>query len=112
MPDFFFDTSVLVKRYHREPGSGWVTTVCNDRARPNIFVSHMAFVEGFAALRRLGHINIYHHSYVDAMIQMFRRDFDRSDPSKSMPTYILIPISPNAPAEGFAGINPMFLAPP
>lgn len=94
MASYFFDTSALVKRYHREPGSDWVMAACNNRAKSSIFISHVAYVEGIAAFRRLGRINGYHHSFVDTMVQTFRRDFATSDPTRSKPRYIIIPVSP------------------
>ena len=93
MSSYFFDTSALIKRYHREPGSEWVMATCNSRIRSRIFISHVAYVESVAAFRRLGRINGYHHSFVETMIQSFRRDFALSDPARPKPRHVIIPVS-------------------
>ena len=93
MSGYFFDTNALVKRYHREPGSEWVNATCNKRTRSSIFISQIAYVEGIAAFRRLGRINGYHHSFVDTMVQSFRRDLALSDPTRPKPRYVIIPVS-------------------
>jgi predicted nucleic acid-binding protein len=94
MPSYFFDSSALVKRYHREPGTDWVKAVCDARERPKVYISQIARVEGVAALRRLGRVNAYHPSFVDAMTRMFERDFTLSAASRQKPVYIVVPLSP------------------
>jgi hypothetical protein len=54
MPSYFFDSSALVKRYHFEPGSAWVRSICDPRTRPPLYLSRPAQVEVVAALRRTG----------------------------------------------------------
>lgn len=94
MPSHFFDSSAIVKRYHREAGSDWVRATCESRARPPIYLSQLAEVEVIAALRRTGHGERLHPSYSDAMVNMFERHVALSDPARARPMYIFVPISP------------------
>ncbi len=51
MAFYFFDTSALVKRYHRESGSGQVDAIFDDRDNA-LIISELALVELASALRR------------------------------------------------------------
>lgn len=61
MVDRFFDTSALVKRYHREPGTERVDELVED-AETEVIVSSLTIVE---------------------MVSAFRRKFDRGDVTKA-----------------------------
>ncbi len=74
MPFFYFDASVLVKRYVREPGSSWTASVVDDRANI-IFASDVALAEvsaAFAILQRTNQLTprvlrqALAHFYADA----------------------------------------------
>ena len=93
MPAYFFDSSAIVKRYHREPGSAWVHAVCDPRLRPPIYLAELARVEVVAALRRTGRQETLHASFVDAMVGEFARHLAFSDPSRRAPMYRLIPLA-------------------
>lgn len=94
MPSYFFDSSVIVKRYHREPGTSWVKALSEPRTHPPIYISQLAEVEVVAALRRVGRHAGLHHSLVDTMQNMFERHLALSDPSRALPIYVLVSVSP------------------
>jgi uncharacterized protein len=73
MPSYFLDSSALVKRYHQEPGSSWVHALCDPRTHPSLYLSQLAHVEVMAALRQTGRREGLHHSFVDAMMNIFER---------------------------------------
>lgn len=42
MADYFFDSSALVKRYVRESGSGWVTSLFDPAVKTGLsFIDHL-----------------------------------------------------------------------
>ena len=90
MPAYFFDSSALVKRYHRELGTSWVQAVCEPRTHPPLHISELAHVEVVAALRRVGRIDGLHVSAVDAMIRRFERHIALSAPTRSIPLYRIV----------------------
>jgi predicted nucleic acid-binding protein len=94
MPSYFFDSSALVKRYHFEPGSAWVRSICDPRTRPALYRSQLAQVEVVAALRRTGRHEILHPSFVDTLVNLFGRHLVLSDPGRPRPMYRLIALSP------------------
>jgi predicted nucleic acid-binding protein len=94
MPSYFFDSSAPVKRYHVEPGSAWVRSICDPRTRPPLYVSQLAQVEVVAALRRTGLRENLHPSFVDTMINQFGRHLALSDLARPRPMYRLIALSP------------------
>lgn len=94
MPSYFFDSSAIVKRYHREPGTAWVQELCEPRTHPPIYLSQLAEVEVVAALRRLGRNAELHPAFIDTMQNTFERHLALSDPSRTFPVYLLINISP------------------
>jgi uncharacterized protein len=91
---YFFDSSVIVKRYYREPGTAWVQGLSEPRAHPPIYISQIAEVEVVAGLRRLGRHEGLHRSFVDAMQHALERHLVLSNPSRATPVYILVTVSP------------------
>jgi uncharacterized protein len=91
MPAHFFDTSALLKRYYREPGTVWVQDIVATRARSTIYLSLLAQVETTVALRRIGRLNGDHPSYIDSLVSLFKRHLALS--SQTNAPYTLIPIS-------------------
>jgi predicted nucleic acid-binding protein len=54
VPTFYFDTSALLKRYKREPGTEVMDEVFSDRREDEEFVtSHITYIEAYGLLRRL-----------------------------------------------------------
>lgn len=51
MPDYFFDTSALVKAYIAETGTAWIRTILDDQQH-RIWISALTKVEVIAALTR------------------------------------------------------------
>lgn len=94
MPSYFFDSSAIVKRYHREPGTAWVQELCEPRNHLPIYLSQLAEVEVVSALRRLGRNNNLHPSSIAAMQNTFERHLSLSDPSRAIPLYLLVTVSP------------------
>jgi predicted nucleic acid-binding protein len=70
---YFFDSSAVMKRYYREPGSDWVQAVCARSSRSTIYLAELARVEVVAALRRTVRVANLHPSYGDALVSMFQR---------------------------------------
>jgi predicted nucleic acid-binding protein len=93
VPNYFFDSSALVKRYHQEPGSDWVRAACDPRGHPPLYLSQLAHVEVVAALRRTGRREGIHHSFVDTMVNIFERHISLSDPARGPVMYQIIPVS-------------------
>lgn len=91
---YFFDSSAIVKRYHREAGTAWVQGVCEPRNHPPIYLAQLAEVEVVAALRRVGRHTGIRQSSIDAMQNTFERHLALSDPGRAFPVYRLITISP------------------
>ena len=92
-PAYFFDSSAIVKRYHRELGTAWIQSICEPRSHPPLYLSDLARVEVIAALRRLGRTNGYHPSFVDTMAHGFERHISLSDAARLAPLYHLVPIT-------------------
>ena len=93
-PGYFFDSSAIVKRYHREPGTAWVQGLCEPSTHPPIYLSRLAGVEVVAALRRLGRNAGIHRSAIDTMQNAFERHLALSDPGRASPVYLLTTLSP------------------
>jgi predicted nucleic acid-binding protein len=91
---YFFDSSAIVKRYHYEPGSTWVRSICDPRTRPPLYLAQLAQVEVVAALHRTGRREQLHPSFVRSMVSLFERHLALSDPARPTPMYRLIPLSP------------------
>ena len=101
MASYFFDSSAIAKRYHREPGTDWVQSICDPRNHPPMYLSQLAQVEVVAALRRTGRHDQLHPSFVDVMVNTFERHLVLSDPSRARPMYLLVPLT--AAILAFAG---------
>lgn len=95
MPSYFFDSSVIVKRYHRELGTSWIQAISEPRTHPPIYISQLAEVEVVAALRRVGRHEGLHPSFVDTMQTTFERHLTLSDPGRALPVYVLVSVSPS-----------------
>lgn len=91
---YFFDSSAIVKRYHREPGTAWVEGICEPRIHPPIYLSQLAEIEVVAALRRLGRTAELQSSSIDAMQNIFERHLALSNPGNTFPVYLLVTVSP------------------
>lgn len=53
MPDYFLDTSAIVKRYVPETGHAWVRSICRAKLGQTIVISEAAIVEVVASLCRM-----------------------------------------------------------
>ncbi|HEY7849811.1 MAG TPA: type II toxin-antitoxin system VapC family toxin [Ktedonobacterales bacterium] len=93
MSAYFLDSSAIVKRYHREPGTSWLQSICEPRSHPPLYASQLAQVEVVAALRRTGRTQNLHPSFVDVMTRGFERHIALSDPTGPNPMYRLVPVS-------------------
>lgn len=94
MPRYFFDSSSIVKRYYREPGTNWVLAVCDRRIQPFLYLSDIARVEVVSALRRAGRLRNAHHSAVDAVANIFERHVRLSDSNPNDPVYHFVTVGP------------------
>jgi len=94
VPSYFFDSSAIVKRYHRERGTAWIQALCEPRAHPPLYLSGLAEVEVVAALRRAGRSQKLHPSLVDTMVARFERHLVLSAPTRVAAVYRLIPVAP------------------
>lgn len=95
MASYFFDSSAIVKRYHQEPGSAWVRSVCAPKQHATLYLSDIARVEVIAALRRLGRQPNVHISFADALVNAFGRHLALSAPGFTAVTYRLVPLTPS-----------------
>ncbi len=73
MPQYFFDSSAIIKRYHQEAGTDWIRALCEARPRPLMYLSQIGQVEVVAGIRRAGRIEGMHPSAVDALVNLFLR---------------------------------------
>ena len=94
MAAYFFDSSAIVKRYHYEPGSGWVRSICDPRAHPPLYLAQLAQVEVIAALYRTGRRENLHPSFIDSLVSIFERHLALSAPSRQSPAYRIVPLAP------------------
>lgn len=90
MPSYFFDSSAIVKRYHRKPGTAWVQAVSESLTHPPIYFSLLGDVEVVAALSWLGRHEKLHRAFVNAMQITCERHLALSDPGCATPVYILV----------------------
>ena len=75
MPVYFFDTSAIVKRYARETGSAWITTISNPVIGNPIYLARITEVETVSAITRQARENRILASDAATAINMFRYDF-------------------------------------
>ena len=94
MPSYFLNSSALVKLYHQEPGSSWIHALRDPRTHPSLYLSQLAHVEVTAALRQTGRREGLHHSFVDAMVNIFERHMMQSAPKSRSPVYQVVPMLP------------------
>src|SRR5262249_11330484 len=102
---YIFDSSAMVKRYHRELGTDWIRALCERRDHPPLYLSDFTQVEVIAALRRTQRNEHLHHSFADAMVNTFERRIALSDPARSAQIYTLVPASPTVIALAKARCN-------
>jgi predicted nucleic acid-binding protein len=77
MPDFFFDTSALVKRHVNETGSKWVRSLIRAKATHRIYIARITAVEVFAAITRRQHSGDLSAAQAGAILGHFRRHLDQ-----------------------------------
>lgn len=94
MSAYLLDSSALVKRYHREPGTDWVNALCEPCVHPALYLSAVAEVEVVSALRRLGRHEGLHPASIAALQNRFERHLTRSDPRYPSPYYVLVTLVP------------------
>jgi predicted nucleic acid-binding protein len=111
-PAYFFNSSAIVKRYHREPGTVWIQSISEPRSHPPLYLSDLARVEVIAALRRLGRTHKYHPSFVDTMTRSFERHISLSDIARPAPLYHLVPLTRSVLALASALCNQYWQAQP
>ena len=85
MGTYFFDTSVIVKRYTPEQGQTLVLDLCDPKWGHNLYISQAAFVEVVSSFCRKAHEKVITVEVRDRLIDLFRQD---------IPTgYITIPVT-------------------
>ncbi|MGH2516246.1 MAG: type II toxin-antitoxin system VapC family toxin [Ktedonobacterales bacterium] len=90
MASYFFDSSAIMKRYYREPGTDWVQAICRRSSRSTLYLAELARVEVVAALRRTVRVANLHPSYGDALVSMFQRHVALSATSGRI--YTILPL--------------------
>jgi uncharacterized protein len=73
MAVYFFDTSALVKRHVREPGSIWVRSLIRSKVAHTIHLSGITAVEVFAAITRRQRGGTLSPAQAGAILGHFRR---------------------------------------
>jgi predicted nucleic acid-binding protein len=71
--DYLLDSSALVKRHVREPGSAWVRALTRPRAAHILYLSHITAVEVFAAITRRQRGGSLSPAQAGAILGHFRR---------------------------------------
>lgn len=79
MAVYFFDSSALVKRYLREPGSTWVGYLSDPKSGNKLYITKITGVEVIAALMRKVRDTTSPFSLHDAQAKIaeFRNDFEK-----------------------------------
>jgi uncharacterized protein len=85
MADYFFDSSALVKRYAKEPGSVWVERTTDLSSGNTVFIAEITNVEVTAAIARKLHGKSL--STADAALAFGRLHHDTND------EYVMLEIS-------------------
>ena len=73
MAVYLFDTSALVKRHVREPGSAWVRSLTIARAAHTIYIARITAVEVYAAISRRQRVGSLSPAQAGAILGHFRR---------------------------------------
>lgn len=75
MAAYFFDSSALVKRYVREPGSTWVQTVLSSASEAHTYVVVIAAVEVVSAVSRTARGGALSLPEKERLLNQFRADY-------------------------------------
>ncbi len=75
MAVLFFESSALVKRYVREPGSAWVLSIADPRAGNRVYVAAITGAEIVAAMARKAKGTPSFALSAPTLISQFRNDF-------------------------------------
>ena len=74
---YFFDSSLLVKRYVKETGTSWVINIFRPRSHNQIFVAEITLAEVVSALvRRHRGLSVSSLNYSKRAMARFQRAFD------------------------------------
>lgn len=74
MPEFFFDTSALAKRYISERGSAWVTKACALASGNFIYIAEITAVEIASAITRRTRSGSLSFALAQAALARFEAD--------------------------------------
>jgi predicted nucleic acid-binding protein len=77
MAAYIFDTSALIKRHLREPGSTWVRSLIRAKASHTIYLARITAVEVYAAITRRQRGGTLSPSQAGAILGHFRRHLTR-----------------------------------
>ncbi|MEW6129488.1 MAG: type II toxin-antitoxin system VapC family toxin [Acidobacteriota bacterium] len=87
MPDYFFDSSAVVKRYLNETGTAWVANPFNPATGNQIYIARIAGVEVVAAIaRRRAGKSVPLKDAANAIAE-FKREFNSE--------YLIVEMTPN-----------------
>jgi hypothetical protein len=75
MAVYFFDSSALVKRYVKEVGTVWVTSILDPTAGNAIYIARIAGAEGVSAITRRGRRGNLTASDAASALAQFRHEF-------------------------------------
>ncbi len=75
MAVYFFDSSAIVKRYVRETGARWVSSIIDPAAGNEIYLARITGVEVVSALVRRGREGTMSERDMAAALIQFRKDF-------------------------------------
>lgn len=71
---FFLDSSAIVKRYGREPGSAWIKELTHRREGNRIYIARITGVEVVSAITRKARDGGISHADATVSLALFRRD--------------------------------------
>lgn len=75
MASYFFDSSALVKRYVKEAGTVWVTSLIDPANGHEVFLARISGVEVLSAIKRRERVGTTSPQDAQAAISNFRADF-------------------------------------
>lgn len=73
MPDYFLDTSALVKRHINETGSAWVRSLIRSKVSHSLYIARITAVEVTSAITRRQHSGDLSPAQAGEILGHFRR---------------------------------------
>jgi uncharacterized protein len=99
MPVFYFETSALLKRYRREPGTEVVNLLLREKRDEDLFVtSHLTVLEISSVAARLMAGKVIRRSQYENLLAKFAQDLRNHD-------FVILPLTSSLVSEAIAVLN-------